>query len=394
MYISGNGTIQAAQSTSMLEVTPGFVQLDGYGVNTTPITIKLARLFEDTRTYDSVLFLVTAKASVTSASLGELYRSTEAETSASITLPNTSAYQSAMFVNVAVYKSSIASANLILTQDIPVVLADAPFFRRTEPWASTIVYRRGDAINIDNIYYRYMSRVPGNTSVDPKTYIANNPSGTIWEATQIQDVLAGKIVVGDWAQLAAAIFQDNLMFSQYGTDADGNESSDYRTMTLDTDGNPTDVFTPNIWINLLKGTGYFGNGFTLGGVVDVKSTTGEDGLTISPVNVSAGYEQRNVVKLSLYHNGVDSLQIIQDAGETGAYPLLRMISSRSENLNINPYMITMNKDTKSTQIKGDAVIWMYDGSDVIKITPSTIRLERQDGSVYYNKWTDILSKII
>jgi hypothetical protein len=97
---------------------------------------------------------------------------------------------------------------------------------------------------------------------EPKVAIViggNNPladvqaGGANWKSLGRYDVIATRVLLANFALIAGAVFWDNKLMSQYGTNNSGAETNDYTGYSEDATGNETGAFHPNLLIDFSKG---------------------------------------------------------------------------------------------------------------------------------------------
>ena len=92
-----------------------------------------------------------------------------------------------------------------------------PFVRRETEWSAGLTFRNGDILILGaDFVYRWSYPISGNSTVDPKTDIANNKETTHWNAYSYYDMVATRILLAEQALLAGWVFHDNKLFSQNG----------------------------------------------------------------------------------------------------------------------------------------------------------------------------------
>lgn len=87
------------------------------------------------------------------------------------------------------------------------------------------------------------------------TLTGSEPSSTntAWTMAQSFDIVIAKMVMATFGQIASAIFSGDYMFSQYGLDANDNETSDYQKFNGNPEAHEQEPFSPYFWINFLTG---------------------------------------------------------------------------------------------------------------------------------------------
>jgi hypothetical protein len=121
----------------------------------------------------------------------------------------------------------------------------------------------------------------------------NNPladvqaGGANWKSLGRYDVIATRVLLANFALIAGAVFWNNKLMSQYGTNNSGATVNDYTNYSEDANGNETGTFHPNILIDFLKGylkavKGKIGN-FSIEGN-NLVAAVGSNQLTLNATN--------------------------------------------------------------------------------------------------------------
>lgn len=108
----------------------------------------------------------------------------------------------------------VCEKNFSVTYESPV-----PFVRKETAWNSGLTFRNGDIILIGGkidagSVFIWNYPISGNSTVDPKTDIASNPSTTKWKALDYFNMVATNLLLAENAILAGWVFKDNKLFSQ------------------------------------------------------------------------------------------------------------------------------------------------------------------------------------
>lgn len=232
-----------------IEANPGTVSVDANNIQSTPLVIRL--WMGEGSTKISVQAYLTLKVeSVVGTNVTTLYtyNSPTKVSEYSYTIP-ADKYATANRISVYAYEDSARTKEI----DVKLVnvIADNPIpFPRPEAWAAGLTYKNGEILMLDGQVYMWMSRIPGNTSVNPKTDVSSaNPSGK-WKAYQHWPLLSTSILMAQFALLGKAVFKDEYMYSQFGIDANGGHTENYRDF-----GTP--AFTPNLMLDFLNGAGHY-----------------------------------------------------------------------------------------------------------------------------------------
>ena len=123
------------------------------------------------------------------------------------------------------------------------IVRDNPLpFPRSEDWNIDLVFKNGEYLMYEDIVYMWGSPEPGNSPVNPKDDIINNPTTTRWKGYQNWPLLSTEVLLARFALLSGAVAADNKLFSQKGT-INGGDSTNYRD----------ENFVPNLLLNWLTG---------------------------------------------------------------------------------------------------------------------------------------------
>lgn len=126
---------------------------------------------------------------------------------------------------------------------------DTPIYKAGKtPWVSTNRYNNGEYIEYEGLIYLWNFPITGNSTLNPKEDVANNPLTTKWKVYEISDLLAARILLADFAKVGQSVFQGNYILSQNGKDANGASSTDYTQFP--------DNFIPAILFNMVNGDGH------------------------------------------------------------------------------------------------------------------------------------------
>lgn len=252
MLLSTTVNLTAEASRMWIEANPGAVSVDANNIQSTPLVIRL--WMGEGSTKMSVQAYLTLKVeSVAGTGVATLYtyNSPSKVSGYSYTIP-ADKYATANRISVYAYEDSARTKEI--DAKLVNVIADNPVpFPRPEAWAPGLTYKNGEILMLDGQVYMWMSRIPGNTSVNPKTDVSSaNPSGK-WKAYQHWPLLSTGILMAQFGLIGSAVFKDGYMYSQYGVDADGRHTEDYRDF-----GTP--AFTPNLMLDFLNGAGHYARG--------------------------------------------------------------------------------------------------------------------------------------
>ena len=226
-----------------IEANPGAVSVDANNIQSTPLVIRLWMGEGSTKVaVQAYLTLKVESVADTSVTTLYTYNSPSKVSEFSYTIP-ADKYATANRISVYAYEDSARTKEIDAKQ--VNIIADNPVpFPRPEAWAPGLTYKNGEILMIDGQVYMWMSRIPGNTAVNPKTDVSSaSPSGK-WKAYQHWPLLSTSILMAQFGLIGSAVFKDEYMMSQQGVDTSGTGLG-YR-------GFP-DTFTPNLLIDMLRG---------------------------------------------------------------------------------------------------------------------------------------------
>lgn len=231
-------------------VNPETVSLDANNVQSTPLDIRIW-IGEGSNKSEYKAYVTLRVESVANEHATVLYeKSPESKIFAwGYTIP-ADKYPTANRISINAYDDE-ARTKEIAAKQVNIVAANPTPFPRPEEWAAGLVYKNGEYLIFGDMVYMWCSRVPGNTAVDPKTWIKNNPTSGLWKSYTEYAVLATKVFMAKFGLMGQAVFKDEYMISQQGVDADGNETWDYRKFG-------TDDFIPNLEFDFKTGASSFG----------------------------------------------------------------------------------------------------------------------------------------
>lgn len=256
MVVTNTFYLTAESYRQWLEANPTAVSVDANNVQKSPLVVRSwSGEGSDKTAYPVYLTLQVESVAGTSAEVLYTYKSSSKVSEYTYTLPSDK-YATANRITVSAYDDAartkaVGSVQLNILADNPVP------YPRAEEWSASLTYKNGEYLKVGDVLYMWTSRVPGNTTTDPKTWIQQNPTSKLWTEYPYNTLLAGQILLFDFAKIGQAIFQNQYMISQHGVDADGNESDDYRNFGKKrydpNTGESQDLFTPNILMNFLTG---------------------------------------------------------------------------------------------------------------------------------------------
>lgn len=261
MVVTNTFYLTAESYRQWLEANPTAVSVDANNVQKSPLVVRSwSGEGSDKTAYPVYLTLQVESVAGTSAEVLYTYKSSSKVSEYTYTLPSDK-YATANRITVSAYDDAartkaVGSVQLNILADNPVP------YPRSEEWSASLTYKNGEYLKVDDVLYMWTSRVPGNTTTDPKTWIQQNPTSKLWTEYPYNTLLAGQILLFEFAKIGQAIFQNQYMISQHGVDADGNESDDYRNFGKKrydpNTGQSADLFTPNLLFNFLTGAGHLG----------------------------------------------------------------------------------------------------------------------------------------
>lgn len=371
MVVTNTFYLTAESYRQWLEANPTAVSVDANNVQKSPLVIRSwSGEGSDKTTYPVYLTLQVESVAGTSTEVLYTYKSSSKVSEYTYTLPSDK-YATANRITVSAYDDAartkaVGSVQLNILADNPVP------YPRAEEWSSSLTYKNGEYLKVGDVLYMWTSRVPGNTTTDPKTWIQQNPTSKLWTEYPYNTLMAGQILLFDFAKIGQAIFKDQYMLSQHGVDADGNESDDYRNFGKKrydpNTGQSADLFTPNLLFNFLTGAGHLGRKnieFGADGTVTLKGVKSKndafqiddngDVTVVGKVSTSAGGarividpDTKSIKMYNQNNKEVFSVSFMEEQwnGSTNYYPYLRMIryhdSSAIDQLTINSNDILMS----------------------------------------------------
>lgn len=125
-------------------------------------------------------------------------------------------------------------------------------------WSADIEYTATEDITPIVYYeagstYYVMRKTATIIGVNPMEDYRDNPTTSYWIPFENYKAIFTEILMANFAKLASAVFYGDYMFSQYGKDADGNDTSNYGLFDPTKLGQSDCPFTPNMLLNLLLG---------------------------------------------------------------------------------------------------------------------------------------------
>ena len=351
MIISNIFNLTAEDSRQWLEANPTAVSVDANNVQKSPLVIRSwSGEGSDKTAYPVYLTLQVESVAGTSTEVLYTYKSSSKVSEYTYTLPSDK-YATANRITVSAYDDAartkaVGSVQLNILADNPVP------YPRSEEWSASLTYKNGEYLKVDDVLYMWTSRVPGNTTTDPKTWIQQNPTSKLWTEYPYNTLLAGQILLFDFAKIGQAIFKDQYMLSQHGVDADGNESDDYRNFGKirynPSTGESQNLFTPNLLFNFLTGAGHLAR---------KNIEFWEDGSVKASSNITAQSLKLKVIKIGdklstgCFINNAGTY--IADELKAGEVCIVRWALELATRL---PAMVTITAQNSNVQLQDGTVI--------------------------------------
>ena len=252
MRISSSYRITATTPDYYIEVTPEALSLSAYNVASTTLRIRFwANDGENRNPYSAWLTLQVRSGE----SVLYTYRPSVAVTGYEYTWPS-SQYAEADNILVVCHSNSARTVE-VGRKTVSLVCENPIIFPRPETeWSSSLTFKNGEVIMLDDTVYMWCSRVSGNTSVNPKTYIANGTLPRVWAAYQNWPLLCTQMFLAQFAKIGSAVFMGDYMLSQYGKNAGGSVITDYRQFDSSKLGQAGCPFTPRVYVDWKTGKVY------------------------------------------------------------------------------------------------------------------------------------------
>lgn len=252
MQLSSMYKITATAPDYYIEVTPEALSLSAYNVASTPLRIRFwANDGENRNPYSAWLTLQVRSGE----SVLYTYRPSVAVTGYEYAWPSTQ-YAEADNILVVCHSNSARTVE-VGRKTVSLVCENPIIFPRPETaWSSSLTFKNGEVIMLDDTVYMWCSRVSGNTSVNPKTYIANGTLPRVWAAYQNWPLLCTQMFLAQFAKIGSAVFMGDYMLSQYGKNAGGSVITDYRQFDSSKLGQAGCPFTPRVYVNWKTGKVY------------------------------------------------------------------------------------------------------------------------------------------
>ena len=278
MQLSSMYKITATAPDYYIEVTPEALSLSAYNVASTPLRIRFwANDGENRNPYSAWLTLQVRSGE----SVLYTYRPSVAVTGYEYAWPSTQ-YAEADNILVVCHSNSERTVE-VGRKTVSLVCENPIIFPRPETaWSSSLTFKNGEVIMLDDTVYMWCSRVSGNTSVNPKTYIANGTLPRVWAAYQNWPLLCTQMFLAQFAKIGSAVFMGDYMLSQYGKNAGGSVITDYRQFDSSKLGQAGCPFTPRVYVDWKTGKVYMD-------YADVAGTINAKDGTIGGFEIHDGY---------------------------------------------------------------------------------------------------------
>lgn len=244
--------ITATAPDYYIEVTPEALSLSAYNVASTPLRIRFwANDGENRNPYSAWLTLQVRSGE----SVLYTYHPSVAVTGYEYAWPS-SQYAEADNILVVCHSNSERTVE-VGRKTVSLVCENPIIFPRPETeWSGSLTFKNGEVIMLDDTVYMWCSRVSGNTSVNPKTYIANGTLPRVWAAYQNWPLLCTQMFLAQFAKIGSAVFMGDYMLSQYGKNAGGSVITDYRQFDPSKLGKAGCPFTPRVYVDWKTGKVY------------------------------------------------------------------------------------------------------------------------------------------
>lgn len=260
----------------------------------------------------------------------ELASKTPASKSESITLSESYPLATRVVIGFsgAYLGAEVMSRQFNIVRDNPIP------FPRSEEWNMDLKFKNGEYLMHEDVVYMWSSPGEGNSPVNPKDDVQNNPGTTCWKVYQNWPLLSTEVLLARFALLAGAVAYDNRLYSQFGKDTHGEDTGEYRAF------NPgTNVFTPNILLDWLTGFAHFagkkvlfnpdGSGYLANGNIawDIEGNPTVCGILKAKALYSNfhdifNWDDYNSSRPTAYDPAIHGSNIILDGG--GVFPTLDM----------------------------------------------------------------------
>lgn len=303
MILTGTFYLVAESERLWIGVNPETVSLDANNVQSAPLQVRFWA-GEGSDKVAMSAYLTFRVESVVGNSVTKLFEDKPASkvSSYDYTIPSDK-YATANRISIYAYEDA-ARTKEIVSKQVNIVVENPVPFPRSEPWSTGLTYKNGEYLLLDDVIYMWSSRVPGNTTVSPKADLSSSTPSGKWKSYQNWPLLATNIALIKFGLIGSAVFKDEYMYSQQGTNAAGAATNDYRKFG-------TDAFTPNLMLDFLRGR-------FKGRVVEVEGSiiTPYSRITLEP-NVPLVYDVSGRVNayIDCLGDGIDNHTLFMPAAQ-------------------------------------------------------------------------------
>lgn len=303
MILTGTFYLVAESEHLWIGVNPETVSLDANNVQSAPLQVRFWA-GEGSDKVAMSAYLTFRVESVVGNSVTKLFEDKPASkvSSYDYTIPSDK-YATANRISIYAYEDA-ARTKEIGSKQVNIVVENPVPFPRSEPWSTGLTYKNGEYLLLDDVIYMWSSRVPGNTTVSPKADLSSSTPSGKWKSYQNWPLLATNIALIKFGLIGSAVFKDEYMYSQQGTNATGAATNDYRKFG-------TDAFTPNLMLDFLRGR-------FKGRVVEVEGSiiTPYSRITLEP-NVPLVYDVSGRVNayIDCLGDGIDNHTLFMPAAQ-------------------------------------------------------------------------------
>lgn len=247
MILTGTFYLVAEAERLWIGVNPETVSLDANNVQSTPLDIRFWSGEGSNKAAMEAYLTLCVETAYNDVVVEHCRYNSPGKVSAYIYTIPSDKYATANRISIHAYEDA-ARTKEVDSKQVNIIAANPTPFPRSDPWSTELVYKNGEYFmyDDDDVLYMWTSRVPGNTATDPKTWIQDNPASGLWTPYPYSTLLAGRIILGKFALIDSAVFQNGYVISQQGVDASGNPTNDYRLFG-------TNNFTPNLMLNFKTG---------------------------------------------------------------------------------------------------------------------------------------------
>lgn len=246
MILTGTFYLVAESEHLWIGVNPETVSLDANNVQSAPLQVRFWA-GEGSDKVAMSAYLTFRVESIVGSSVTKLFEDKPASkvSSYDYTIPSDK-YATANRISIYAYEDA-ARTKEIGSKQVNIVVENPVPFPRSEPWSTGLTYKNGEYLLLDDVIYMWSSRVPGNTTVSPKADLSSSTPSGKWKSYQNWPLLATNIALIKFGLIGSAVFKDEYMYSQQGTNAAGAATNDYRKFG-------TTDFTPNLMFDFLTGS--------------------------------------------------------------------------------------------------------------------------------------------